>query len=57
MEPDGIRRSAARVEYCISSHGESVRPIIAAVRLWGREHLEWICMRADVQADADCSGR
>jgi DNA-binding HxlR family transcriptional regulator len=30
-----------RVEYCISSHGESVRPIIQAVRAWGREHIEW----------------
>src|SRR6185436_16498225 len=31
----------ARVEYSISDHGESVRPIIQAVRLWGHEHLEW----------------
>lgn len=30
-----------RVEYAISDHGESVRPIIQAVRLWGRQHLEW----------------
>jgi DNA-binding HxlR family transcriptional regulator len=30
-----------RVEYCISSHGETVRPLIQAVRTWGREHLEW----------------
>src|SRR5438552_9835675 len=30
-----------RVEYCISRHGESVRPLIQAVRSWGREHLEW----------------
>jgi DNA-binding HxlR family transcriptional regulator len=29
-----------RVEYCISSHGETVRPLIQAVRAWGREHLE-----------------
>lgn len=36
-----------RVEYCISSHGESVRPIIAAVRTWGREHLEWMRTRSD----------
>jgi DNA-binding HxlR family transcriptional regulator len=30
-----------RVEYRISDHGESVRPIIQAVRVWGHEHLEW----------------
>jgi DNA-binding HxlR family transcriptional regulator len=30
-----------RVEYSISSHGESVRPLIEAVRVWGRKHLEW----------------
>src|SRR5215475_15105729 len=30
-----------RVEYRISAHGESVRPLIQAVRAWGREHLEW----------------
>src|SRR6266849_6149999 len=30
-----------QVEYRISSHGETVRPLIRAVRAWGREHLEW----------------
>jgi DNA-binding HxlR family transcriptional regulator len=30
----------ARVEYYISSHGETVRPIIEAVRAWGHEHLD-----------------
>src|ERR1017187_353536 len=30
-----------RVEYRISGHGESVRPIMQAVRAWGHEHLEW----------------
>ena len=30
-----------RVEYRISTHGESVRPIIQSVRAWGHEHLEW----------------
>jgi DNA-binding HxlR family transcriptional regulator len=29
-----------RVEYCISNHGETVRPIIQTVRLWGQGHLE-----------------
>jgi DNA-binding HxlR family transcriptional regulator len=28
-----------RVEYKISPYGESVRPLIEAVRLWGRAHL------------------
>ena len=31
----------ARVEYRISGHGETVRPIIQAVRAWGHEHLNW----------------
>jgi DNA-binding HxlR family transcriptional regulator len=30
-----------RVEYCISTHGETVRPIIQAVRAWGHKQLEW----------------
>src|ERR1700675_691677 len=29
-----------RVEYKISPYGESVRPLIEAVRVWGRAHLE-----------------
>lgn len=28
-----------RVEYRISNYGESVRPLIEAVRSWGRAHL------------------
>lgn len=28
-----------RVEYKISTYGESVRPLIEAVRIWGRAHL------------------
>lgn len=28
-----------RVEYEISGHGQSVRPLIEAVRIWGRAHL------------------
>ena len=31
----------ARVEYRISGHGESVRPIIQAVRAWGQAQLDW----------------
>lgn len=30
-----------RVEYRISGHGETVRPILQSVRAWGHEHLEW----------------
>jgi len=30
-----------RVEYRISDHGETVRPILQAVRAWGHQHLEW----------------
>lgn len=30
-----------RVEYCISEHGESVRPIIQAVRAWGQGQIDW----------------
>jgi DNA-binding HxlR family transcriptional regulator len=28
-----------RVEYKISEHGQSVRPLIEADRIWGRSHL------------------
>jgi DNA-binding HxlR family transcriptional regulator len=31
----------ARVEYRISAHGETVRPILQAFRAWGHEHIEW----------------
>ena len=30
-----------RVEYSISAHGETVRPIMQAVRAWGHEHIAW----------------
>jgi DNA-binding HxlR family transcriptional regulator len=30
-----------RVEYSISSHGQSLRPLVEAVRLWGHEHIDW----------------
>jgi len=30
-----------RVEYRISDHGETVLPILHAVRSWGHKHLEW----------------
>lgn len=31
----------SHVDYEISEHGASVRPLMHAVRAWGREHLEW----------------
>ena len=47
LEHEGLIRRTVypeippRVEYCIANHGETVRPLIEAVRAWGREHLEW----------------
>jgi DNA-binding HxlR family transcriptional regulator len=38
-----------RVEYYISDHGESVRPIIEAVRAWGHEHLDWKQLEAETR--------
>lgn len=35
-----ISEMPAHVEYKISRYGESVRPLIEAVREWGREHLD-----------------
>ena len=31
----------SHVEYEISEHGETVRPLMHAVRAWGRQHLGW----------------
>lgn len=31
----------SHVEYALSPHGETVRPLIDAVRGWGRQQLEW----------------
>jgi DNA-binding HxlR family transcriptional regulator len=45
LEHEGlIRRKVqslmpSHVEYSISEHGESVRPLIHSIRLWGRQHL------------------
>lgn len=45
LEQEGLVRrtvhsqAPSHVEYTLSMHGESVRPLIHAVRLWGREHL------------------
>src|ERR1700722_6289744 len=53
LEQEGLVRRTVyaevppRVEYCISGHGESVRPIMQAVRAWGHEHIEWKQSEAD----------
>lgn len=31
----------SHVEYALSPHGETVRPLMHAVRGWGRRHLDW----------------
>lgn len=36
-----------RVEYYISGHGESVRPIIQIVRTWGHEHIRYLESKED----------
>jgi DNA-binding HxlR family transcriptional regulator len=38
-----------RVEYSISDHGETVLPILEAVRAWGQEHLEWKSRAAETK--------
>ncbi|HUK89727.1 MAG TPA: helix-turn-helix domain-containing protein [Blastocatellia bacterium] len=41
-----------RVEYYISPHGESVRPIIQIVRTWGHEHLDYLeCKRLEDESN------
>ena len=35
----------SHVDYELSAHGESVRPLIHAVRAWGREHLVFLASR------------
>jgi DNA-binding HxlR family transcriptional regulator len=39
----------SRVEYSISAHGETVLPILQAVRAWGQEHLEWKRREAEMK--------
>jgi DNA-binding HxlR family transcriptional regulator len=35
-------RPPMRVEYSLSAHGESLAPVVEAVRRWGHEHLRWL---------------
>jgi DNA-binding HxlR family transcriptional regulator len=63
LEREGLVRRTVyaevppRVEYCISGHGESVRPIMQAVRAWGREHIEWKQSETDGARDQKASRR
>lgn len=43
----------SRVEYCISTHGESVIPILQAVRSWGHEQIAWKRQAADKTEDSE----
>jgi DNA-binding HxlR family transcriptional regulator len=43
LEDEGLIMRAARetyIEYSISAHGRSVRPLIDAIHDWGQTHLE-----------------
>ena len=45
----------AHVEYRISPHGESVKPLIEAVRAWGRDHLDRANQHGEAPALGDAS--
>jgi DNA-binding HxlR family transcriptional regulator len=32
----------SRVEYSISEHGQSLRPLIEVVLVWGHGHIQWL---------------
>jgi DNA-binding HxlR family transcriptional regulator len=44
-----------RVEYSMSSHGKTLRPLIEGVRAWGREHLQWKQLEEDRLASPQAS--
>jgi DNA-binding HxlR family transcriptional regulator len=46
----------SRVEYRISDHGETVKPIVQAVRAWGHEHLEWKRLEDASHSTSNASG-
>ena len=58
MEEDGLlsRQVFAevppRVEYTLTPRGESMRPIIDALRTWGQEHLEELAQEAAAKQDS-----
>ena len=58
MEEDGLlsRQVYAevppRVEYTLTPRGESMRPIIDALRTWGQEHQEELAQEAAAKQDA-----
>lgn len=37
----------SHVEYEISAHGETVRPLMHAIRAWGRAHLDYRTLGSD----------
>ena len=41
-----------RVEYTLTPRGESMRPIIDALRTWGQEHQEELAQEAAAKQDA-----
>ncbi len=45
-----ISEMPTHVEYALSVHGESVAPIIEAMRVWGRSHLTRTARRAVQEA-------
>jgi DNA-binding HxlR family transcriptional regulator len=51
------RRPPTRVEYSLSSHGESLVPVVEAVRAWGHRHLVWTEAHRDRKAQAAAAVR
>lgn len=41
-------------EYRIAPHGNTLQPLIEAVRQWGRQHISWQAERAESQR-SDCA--
>ncbi len=35
------RRPPTRVQYSLTGHGETLAPVVEAVRGWGHQHLKW----------------
>src|SRR5215813_1133011 len=37
----------APVEYSLTDYGRSLLPLVEAIRLWGRAHMEWLSSQRD----------